>query len=253
MKKLSLFALCCSACFCLLSGTASASGRESVLVVSAHPDDTIAMAGTLFLMKDRFDIHIAELTRGQARDLNTIGRDGPVAELRTKEEEAAAALIGAKVHWMGLQDGRVYATPEACKDLSELILRLRPRAIFAMWPIDRHQDHSMAGTIALKAAMLAGFNGEFHYYEEVYGSKGFVPVHYVDVTAVAERKWEYIRCYKSQNAKDYLLNVEAHGAKGRGYQAMYRKGRGYVECFVPLPGFRVQGTKCIFSELPSPD
>ena len=226
--------------------------RECVLVVCAHPDDSIAMAGTMFLMKDRFDIHIADLTKGQARDLSTLGHDGPQAEKRMKEEEEAAALVGAKVHWLGFQDGRLYATPEACKAVADLVAEVKPRAIFSMWPIDRHQDHSMAGTITLKGAMLAKFKGEFYYYEEVYGSKGFVPMHFVDVSSVAEEKRKYLRCHESQNDGDYLLNVEMHGARGRGYQAMYSGGRKFVECFSPLAGFHVQGSRCIFNELSSP-
>ena len=227
--------------------------KEKVLVVCAHPDDSIAMAGTMFLMKDKFDVHIADLTKGQARDLSTLGRDGPQAAQRMKEEEAAASLVGAKVHWLGFQDGRLYATPEACKAVADLISEVKPRAIFSLWPIDRHQDHSMAGTITLKAATLAKFKGEFYYYEEVYGSKGFVPMHFVDVSAVADVKRKYLRCHESQNGGDYLLNVEMHGAKGRGYQSMYLGGNDelFAECFAPLAGFQVQGSRCIFSELPS--
>ena len=43
-----------------------------------------------------------------------------------------------------------------------------------------------------------------------------------------------------------------HGAKGRGYQAMYFGGREFAECFAPLAGFHVQGSRCIFNELSSP-
>ena len=110
----------------------------------------------------------------------------------------------------------------------------------------------MAGAITLKGAMLAKFKGEFYYYEEVYGSKGFVPMHFVDVSSVAEMKRKYLRCHESQNGGDYLLNVEMHGAKGRGYQAMYFGGREFAECFAPLAGFHVQGSRCIFNELSSP-
>ena len=245
MKIGYLFALA-SVGLCLCANAA----KDAVLVVCAHPDDSIAVAGTLFLMKDRFDIHIADLTKGQARDIREQGKDGPMAARRMKEEHAAAALVGAKVHWLGFVDGQLYATPEACKAMAGLITEIKPRVIFSMWPIDRHQDHSMSGAIALKGAMLANFNGEFYYYEEVYGSKGFVPMHYVDVTHVAEKKKQFIRCHESQNGNEYLVNVEMHGAKGRGSQAMYRSSRPYVECFMPLPGFLAQGSKCIFTELP---
>ena len=246
MKKTMIWIAVCVA----LCAAAMAHGKERVLVVCAHPDDAIAMAGTMFLMKDTFEIHIADLTKGQFRDIKELGKDGPIAARRMAEEASAAALVGAKVHWLGFVDGQLYATPEACQAVANLIAELNPRAVFAMWPIDRHQDHSMAGTITLKGAMLAKFKGEFYYYEEVYGSKGFVPAHYVDVSSVAEDKWRYVRCHESQNAKDYLCRVEMHGAKGRGYQAMYDHSRPYVECFEPLPGFQVQGARCLFTELP---
>jgi len=227
-----------------------AMAKDKVLVVCAHPDDSIAMAGTLLLMKDRFEIHVADLTKGE-RGLGEAGcQDGSTAAKRTIEEENAAKLIGGTVHWLGFMDGELYATPEACKAVADLIAELKPRAIFAMWPIDRHQDHVMAGSIALKASRLAKFNGEFYYYEEVYGSKGFVPMHFVDVSSVIEEKQRYVRCYVCQNANDNMNLVEMHGAKGRGYKAFFDSGRRYAECFSPLSGFQVQGSKCLFSELP---
>lgn len=245
-----MFKTCVTAVLIALSFVLQAQEREKVLVVCAHPDDSIAVAGTLFLMKDKFEIHVADLTKGQAVDLKKLGHDGPQAKERMAEEAAAAAMIGAKVHWLGFKDGALYATPEACNAVADLVKKIRPRVIFSMWPIDRHQDHSMAGTITLKGAMLANFTGEFYYYEEVYGSKGFVPMHYVNVSSVAEQKLKYIECYVSQNKNDYLSKVEMHGAKGRGYQALYRRSRPYVECFMPLPAFHVQGQRCIFTEIP---
>jgi len=225
-------------------------GKERVLVVCAHPDDSIAMAGTLHLMKDLFEIHVADLTKGE-RGLGEAGYlDGTTAAKRTVEEENAARRIGSTVHWLGFTDGELYATPEACRAVAGLIGELKPRAIFAMWPIDRHQDHSMAGTIALKAMRLAKYAGEFYYYEQVYGSKGFVPMHFVDVTDVVEEKQKYVRCNVCQNQDDYMNGVEMEGSKGRGYKCFYDTGREHAECFAPLSGFLTQGPRCIFSELP---
>lgn len=111
----------------------------------------------------------------------------------------------------------------------------------------------MAGTITLKAAMLAGYKGEFYYYEEVWGSKGFTPVHFVDVTKVVAEKQRYARCHVCQNANDSMNRVEMEGSHGRGYKCMYVPGRQHAECFAPLSGFLTQGHPCIFSELPAVD
>ena len=240
------------ACALLCAGPLAA--KETILVVNAHPDDSESMAGTLYLLKDRFALHYATLTKGQYRDLQSLGKDGPMAEIRTKEEHAAAALVGAKVHWFGCKDGQLYATPDVCQALADLILELKPRVIFTLWPIDRHLDHAMAGMITLKAMKLAQYDGEIYFHEVsgLSGSKGFSPVYYVDVTALEDFKRKYSRCYASQNSNDHLVTMVMAAAKSRGDQTHFPKGARLAECFAPLTGFRLQGKPCIFNELSSP-
>ena len=79
-KKMVACAACAALCMAVM-----AQGKERVLVVCAHPDDSIAMAGTMFLMKDKFEIHVADLTKGQFRDIKDLGRDGPMAARRMAE------------------------------------------------------------------------------------------------------------------------------------------------------------------------
>ena len=238
---------------CVMLCMAQLAAKETILVVNAHPDDSEGMAGTLYLMKERFDLHFATLTKGQYLDLKTLGKDGPVAEVRMKEEETAAALVGARVHWYGYKDGQLYATPEVCREMADLIRELKPRAIFAPWPFDRHLDHSMAGMITMKAVKLTKYDGEVYFRElsGMNGSKGFTPVHYVDVTALADFKRKYSRCYASQNKDDKLVDMIMSAAQSRGAQTQYSaKVKRLAECFAPLPGFRLQGKPCLFNELP---
>ena len=249
MKRRVEFVLTILAMLCLAPVVA----KETVLIVNAHPDDSEGMAGTMFLMKERFDLHFATLTRGQYLDLKATGKDGPMAEIRTKEEETAAALVGAKVHWFGFKDGQLYATPEACQALADLIVELKPRAIFTIWPMDRHMDHAMVGVITQKAVKLTKYDGEVYFHElsGMNGSKGFMPMHYVDVTALADFKVKYIRCYASQNINDKLVDMTMEAARSRGGQLQYSaKVKRLAECFAPLSGFHAQGSPCIFAELP---
>ena len=232
-----------------------AAAKETILVVNAHPDDSEGMAGTLYLLKDRFELHYATLTKGQYLDIKSLGQDGPMAEIRTREEHNAASLVGAKVHWFGCRDGQLYATPEVCQALADTILELKPRVIFTIWPIDRHLDHSMAGMITMKAIKLAKYDGEVYFHElsGMNGSKGFPPMYYVDVTALADFKRRYSRCYASQNKDDKLVDMVMAAARSRGAQTQYSaKVERLAECFAPLPGFRLQGKPCIFNELPVP-
>ena len=39
--------------------------KEKVFILVAHPDDALACAGTMFLMKDRFELHVMVLTHGE--------------------------------------------------------------------------------------------------------------------------------------------------------------------------------------------
>ena len=237
----------------LLAGVVMA--KENVLVVCAHPDDTISIAGTVYLMRDRFNVVVADLTAGQ-RGLGEEGfKDGSTERKRRVEEENGMKVLGSTVRWMGFEDGALYATHETCQAVADLIAELKPRAVFAMWPIDRHQDHSMAGTIALKAAWLAKYRGEFYYYSEAYGSKGFAPSIFVDITKVIDKKQEYARCHVCQNKDDGMNKIDVASAKDWGWKCFYfnKTGRRFAEVFAPLSGFHIQGDKTIFSELPQPE
>ena len=161
MKKtiMSVVAVC-------LAGAALA--KEKVLVVCAHPDDSIAMAGTLFLMKDKFEIHVADLTKGQRGGPAADFISGATAARRTVEEENAAALVGSTVHWLGFMDGELYATPEACAAVSNLVAELKPRAIFAMWPIDRttNQDVTLSFEDAV-ARLKQAYTEKFQWLDNI--------------------------------------------------------------------------------------
>ena len=69
----------------MLAGLAVA--KEKVFILVAHPDDTLACAGTMFLMKDRFELHVMVLTHGERGNGQQGFLDGSTKAKRTKEEE----------------------------------------------------------------------------------------------------------------------------------------------------------------------
>ena len=236
----------------------AASRKERVLFFVAHPDDTIACAGTMFLMKDRFELHVGVLTHGE-RGLGEKGyRDGSTKATRTKEEESAAAMVGATVHWFDEVDGDAYPNRDVCRRVADLLLELKPRAIVAMWPLDFHQDHAMSSACIQKAIGLVGMREviEFYFMEESYDSRTFMPAYTVDVTEVMEQKRAFIRQHVSQNTGDRMCALEMFDAEMRAQRCATFNVLGSarskcVERFAQWDG-KPQGSRCIFSELPPP-
>lgn len=232
--------------------------KEKVFILVAHPDDTLACAGTMFLMKDRFELHVMVLTHGERGNGQQGFLDGSTKVRRTKEEENAEAMVGATVHWGNEIDGECYPRPATCQQVAELMKELKPRAVIGMWPLDRHLDHAMAGATLLKALGIAGMREviECYFMEQSYDTRTFVPAHYVDITDVMEEKRAYIRQYVSQNKDDYMCELEMQDSYMRAQRCSSWLLRGCpknggAERFAVYDG-KPQGCRCIFAELPPP-
>ena len=251
MKK-----VCLILAFVCLAVYGGAAEKERVFILVAHPDDTLACAGTMFLMKDKFELHVGVLTHGE-RGCGEAGyRDGSTKAKRTLEEEAAEAMVGAKVHWFDEIDGDCYANRDICRKLAALLQELKPRAVFGMWPLDYHLDHATSCMCLQKAVGIAGMRDriEFYFMEESYDSRTFVPAHYVDITDVVERKRAFIRQHVCQNANDAMCAQEIADGEMRALRCaswMTNGNRGNVERFAVYDG-KPQGSRCIFCELPPP-
>lgn len=234
----------------------SSSAKDKVLFFVAHPDENIACAGTMFLMKDIFDIHVMVMTHGE-RGLGVEGfKDGSTKARRTKEEQAACDMVGATLHWLDEVDGDSYAHRDVCRRVAAFLKELKPRAIIGMWPLDYHCDHVMSYACITKAIGIAGMRDvvEFYFMEQAYDSRTFIPTYYVDVTDVMEQKREFIRKHVCQNPDDVMCRMEMMDAEMRAQRCgTYNMlpDRKCVERFAQWDG-KPQGSRCIFNELPPP-
>lgn len=219
-----------------------AADRPNVVFIGAHQDDIISSMGTMILMKDQFKLHVVDYTDGG------YGSNPKATEIRRKEELSVCTALGADLHEIGERDGDTYASRESVAKLRELLLKLKPRAVFTHWPIDLHSDHLMTAAATLKAIRMVGVPTEVYFFEYSYDSKGFPDVHYVDISAVAEEKQRLIGLYKSANTSGGMCNEEMLNSRRRALHLWPPKFRtGYAEAFAPLVG-RAQGP-CIFTEL----
>lgn len=174
-----------------------------VLVVAPHPDDAeLACGGAILrLGGSGLAVGVVDLTRGEAAT-----RGSP----RLRAEEAAAAgriLKLAERHNLGLPDARLTDDEPSARPLVAALRRMRPALLLAPAVEDLHPDHAAAGRLARRAFFLAGlanYHGElgpparpkmmltYPLHDPIR------PVVCVDISAVAERKLEAIRCYASQ-------------------------------------------------------
>ncbi len=177
----------------------------SLLAIGPHPDDVeIAAAGTILLaVAGGSTATILDVTRGE------MGSRGTAAE-RAAEAAAAAAKLGVQERVnLGLPDTRVVVDAASTDLLVAALRAARPRLLLAPVAVDVHPDHVAVGQLVDRAYFLAGL---VHHRPDLGaphrprlllrypGNRPVEPTLVVDVAAVAARKDEVLRCYRSQLA-----------------------------------------------------
>ena len=218
--------------------------KERIVFVGAHPDDTEGFAGTAFLLAERYELHVVDLTRGE-RGLGMAGLlDGSTGRIRVKEEEKACALLGATPHFLCETNGSCHASAQAAEMLLGLLRELKPRAVFTHWPIDSHPDHVQAtAVVAFALEELSGgeWKGwpELYYYEVLpEETRQFSPRYSVDITATMDRKTQMMRCYACQNENDALAQAKIRQAAARGAERHPKTA--YAETFTTFDGMPIK-------------
>lgn len=224
-----------------LTGMASGSdAKKSIVFVGAHPDDTEGFAATAFLLRERYDLHIVDLTRGE-NGLGLAGRlDGSTERTRMDEERQACALLGATPHFLHDVNGAAEMTRASVDALVHIFTNLQPVAVFAHWPIDTHPDHVQATAAVLHVLNITNMKPEFYLYEVVPDeTMQFRPLYSVDVSRTMELKTRMMRLYVCQNEGDTLAQMKILQARGRG--AKHRPPVKYAEVFTSFDGRRIKG------------
>ena len=237
----------------LFSAVLSATAKESIVFVGAHPDDSEGFAATAFLLKERYDIHVVDLTRGEL-GLGWSGLyDGSTARTRVAEEMKACSLLGATPHFLFEIDGSAYAGERSATALTKLFLRLKPKAVFTHWPVDGHADHVQAAAVVMRALRDSGLlngskNPPERYFFEVLArqTQNYVPLYYVDVSRTMESKISMLRCYACQNENDSLVQTKLEQARHRGAERVPRVE--FAETFTTFDGRPIAGG--VLEELP---
>ncbi len=128
---------------------------KTVVSIHAHPDDAESFcAGTLALMRAKgYKIVIVTLTSGGLGGIGSTERE--TSELRRKEAEAAAALLGAGYRCAGGRDGYLYDTEDLRVQITTILREEMAGIVMTHLPFDYHSDHRTTCNIVEAAAMVA--------------------------------------------------------------------------------------------------
>jgi len=222
--------------------------KLDILVLPVHPDDAeLGCGGTILKhIAAGKKVGIVDLTRGE---LGTRGS----AEIRAKEAEAAAEILGLTLRDnLGLPDGFFQNTQEYQLKVIEVIRKYQPEIIITNAHYDRHPDHGRASDLVEASTFLSGlrkietyFEGELqqawrprlllHFIQDQYIQPNVV----VDVTDYWDKKIESVMAYGSQfynpewkgepqtyiSSPEFIKIIDGRGLEfGKSIQVKYAEG-----------------------------
>jgi len=191
-----------------------------ILAFHAHPDDAEILAGgTLALLAARgHELVIATMTYGDCGSAHMSSQE--TAEVRRREAEQAAALLGASYRSAGFQDLAVYNNDPSRRRVTAILREVRPDIVITASPVDYMCDHEAASVLVRDCCFGApapNYAAEgaapplpsipHLYFMQPLGNVDreglFVaPDFVVDVSSVMETKRALAACHKSQ--RDWL-------------------------------------------------
>ncbi len=182
--------------------------KIDILAIGVHPDDVeLSCSGTLLShIAQGKTVGLLDLTRGE---LGTRGS----AEIRTREANEAARLMGAKFRKnLDMADGFFEHNKESILQIVEVIREHQPDIVLANAISDRHPDHGRAAKLVADACFFSGLvklptkspDGDlherwrpqavYHYIQDHNLKADFV----VDIGDFIDKKMEVIKAFRSQ-------------------------------------------------------
>jgi len=179
--------------------------KLDILAFGAHPDDIEISAGGMLISEVRKGrkIGLVDLTRGEMGTRGT-------AEIRAKEADDAARIIGASVRInLEMPDATFELNQENKMKIIDVIRTYRPDIVIANSPSDRHPDHGRAAQLVIESCFLSGLEkmivpgshteawrpkAVYQYMQFYHHEPDFI----YDISEVNEEKIKCILAHKSQ-------------------------------------------------------
>lgn len=133
---------------------------RKVLCVQPHPDDAdISMGGTVAKLSQKgVKVYYVTVTDGSAGTLDESLMGKRLAEIRKKEQEKSAEILGVhELIWLDFEDLGDYHIEQVRAKLVEIIRRIEPDIVFTVDPFvpyEVHPDHLKCGMSTAQAVSL---------------------------------------------------------------------------------------------------
>ncbi|HMR84606.1 MAG TPA: PIG-L family deacetylase [Niabella sp.] len=215
-----------------------------IACVGGHPDDPETGCGGILARFSELghSVTIIYLTRGEA---GIPGKSySEAAKIRTKEAEAACAILKGEPVFLGQIDGNTMVNSDWINKLQSLLEKLQPDIVFTHWPIDDHIDHQSASLLTMQSYFRMQRSFLLYFFEVCIGHQTnvFRPTEYVDITEVQAQKRKAVFAHVSQNpsliySQDHDM-MEAFRGREMGTKA--------AEAFVKMIDFHGAGMPGLF-------
>ena len=242
----------------------------NVLFVGAHPDDIEAYGGGTAALYSQQGVKVffCIATNGNVGS-STLSHE-QISKIRHEEARQGAAVIGAELIWLGMDDEFLIDSRETRLKFIEAFRIAQPDVVFCHWREDYNPDHSISGMIVdecIHMGMIPNIKTESSktskiphvYFMDTPSGIKFDPEIYVDISVVFNTKVKMVEKHKSQNSwltDMYGCTLRSFleiPAKYRGLQAgcfmaeafrpSYRWGRMFQEHYLPQCVKKVEGPK----------
>jgi len=217
------------------------SGKQTVLVVSAHVADFVWRAGgAVALYASRgHKVRILCMSYGERGESQGLWKKegmtlDHVKKVRHEEGSRAASVLGAEVRFFDTGDYPLKVTEGLVDDLVQEFRREQPSIVLTHSPMDPYNgDHNEASRLAMNARIYSqalGYPSEYKalgappvFYFEPHQTEmcGFKPDVLLDITSVFDLKRKAMECMQAQ---EHLWEYYSDVAKRRGTQAVRNSG-----------------------------
>jgi LmbE family N-acetylglucosaminyl deacetylase len=207
-----------------------------MLVIAPHQDDEVIGAGGTLLIASAAGVKIDVLyvTDGAAKNPSYAAVPADSIRIRNQEAQEVCSKLGAGMHRLDISNLSPEPTLNHLDRLSEIIYALNPQVVMAPWILDSPAKHRLVNHLLWLANRRNGLPDFEVWGYQVHNT--LFPSGYVDITGVAEKKLELLRCFKSQNLFGQCYDHLAMGMAAWNARFLERSPEPrYVEVFFTLP------------------
>lgn len=193
----------------------------NIVAFSPHPDDVeIVMGGT-----------IAKYTKKGHNVLIVLVTVPNDREVRRKESEESAAILGARLSVLDLDPYELAFNRRLVETFDKVMRDFPPDMIFTSWINESHQDHIVVSQAAIAAARKNTCS--LYMYGQALPSGltpyGFRPQVFIDVSDVMDLKVRAVLAHRSQ--VQHFGDQWIHGITARGTYLGFQVNAQYAEAF----------------------